>query len=504
MSAYSQAGSTAASSFAPTGTASCPKFNCITVPALKSNPDISGIGVLLGFAISAYLTLFFCAAYYYINLDGVSNPVDRLFLEIFFPESTKNVSRKWSEALQSAVLALGDSQVVTGVSILVSGYIQLACGLQYYHWLIVVDLAFFSSITHLTSLTCLRSYLEKRPAIRIWRLICMGVTAVLLAVALGSTGYYNVQYEWPAQCFLTHNFASLEDPIEEGLGIGLEGTYAYDGVYMAIILCFLSFSYISRVVQLFPSIQPAMRHLLRTRPSSAIQSWLLSVKNRASASSRKSTSKFWLLAHGILLSFYCLSEAVADLYGSLLWEITWLGLASAWGTIVVWRDRGHRYYLLGFSSTEQMTLSEDNTWGFGQVFPLVLLVLPLVSFFEAVYETVFEPASTPPNSPQDLNIAMLIQAPERVSNSFYSAVPHISNQSNTNLLVPGHTQSYHDFYQYPWFRRLIVLIYGFTLALAGNVLWFFPFAGFSTDIQGGFVNLIQYMPPGSHITLALR
>lgn len=110
-------------------------------------------------------------------------------------------------------------------------------------------------------------------------------------------------------------------------------------------------------------------------------------------------------------------------------------------------------------------------------------------------ETVFEPASTPPNSPQDLNITMLIQAPERVSTSIYSAVPHISNQSNTNLLVPGHTQSYHDFYQYPWFRRLIVLIYGFTLALAGNVLWFFPFAGFSTDIQGGFVNLIRVYAP---------
>lgn len=52
---------------------------------------------------------------------------------------------------------------------------------------------------------------------------------------------------------------------------------------------------------------------------------------------------------------------------------------------MVWGDRGHRNYGLAFSATEQMTLSEDNTWGFGQNFPLVLLILPLVSFFEVVY-----------------------------------------------------------------------------------------------------------------------
>lgn len=43
----------------------------------------------------------------------------------------------------------------------------------------------------------------------------MGVTAVLLAVALGSTGYYDDGHEWPAQCFLTHNFVSLEGPFEK-------------------------------------------------------------------------------------------------------------------------------------------------------------------------------------------------------------------------------------------------------------------------------------------------
>lgn len=263
------------------------------------------------------------------------------------------------------MLALGDSQVVTGVSILVSGYVQLACGLQYYHWLIVVDFAFSSSVTHLTTLTCSRSYLQKRPAIRIWRLVCMSVTAVLLAVVFGSTGYYDNIYRLPAQFFLTRNFASLEGSPEEWYW----GSYRYNSLYTVIALCFLSFNYLSRVVQLIPSIQPNMRYFFRSRPSKVIKRWLLSAIDHAATSFRKSTRNLWLLVHMLLLPLYSLSEAVADLYGTLLWEvclkqasspgrpslttlrITWLTLALVWGTIVVFCDLSHKSSR-GLSSTE--------------------------------------------------------------------------------------------------------------------------------------------------------
>lgn len=145
----------------------------------------------------------------------------------------------------------------------------------------------------------------------------MGVTAVLLAPALGTTGYYEADFEWPAQCLLAHSFTSLEEPF----GKAHWGSNGYDSIYMAIILCFLSLSYLGRVVQLFPSTQTTLRSIFRLRPSNAIQKWLASSRDRATTSSRKSTRKFWLLAHWLLLSLYCLSKAVADLYGSLLWEV---------------------------------------------------------------------------------------------------------------------------------------------------------------------------------------
>lgn len=143
----------------------------------------------------------------------------------------------------------------------------------------------------------------------------MGVTAVLLAVALGSTGYVGgTLTNWPAQCFLIHNFASLESESPHP-------RFEYNSLYMTIVLSFLSFSYLSRVVQLFPSMQQALRQFFRSRTGRAIRSWLLSGRNRATTASRKSTRKFWLSAHTILLSLYCILEAVADLYGSLLWEV---------------------------------------------------------------------------------------------------------------------------------------------------------------------------------------
>ena len=48
--------------------------------------------------------------------------------------------------------------------------------------------------------------------------------------------------------------------------------------------------------------------------------------------------------------------------------------------MVVWRDRG-----VESDSPGQTDLLDDNMWGFGQVFPLVLLILPLVSFSVVAY-----------------------------------------------------------------------------------------------------------------------
>lgn len=145
----------------------------------------------------------------------------------------------------------------------------------------------------------------------------MGIIAVMLAVAMGSIGYFERGMSWPAICFLTHSFINLENDWDKSFF----GEYDYNSLYMVIILCFLSFSYLSRVLLLFPSVQTSMLSIFRSRPSNAIQKCLAILRDRAICSPSKYTSMIWLLAYRLLLCLYCLSSAAVDLYGSLLWEV---------------------------------------------------------------------------------------------------------------------------------------------------------------------------------------
>lgn len=88
-----------------------------------------------------------------------------------------------------------DIQIITGVAILVSGFSSLRCGLSTYHWQLVVDLAWFSSVTHLSALTFLRHYLHNRPKEKRWRVAAMLVLLVFLCAAVGPTAHFTWLHE---------------------------------------------------------------------------------------------------------------------------------------------------------------------------------------------------------------------------------------------------------------------------------------------------------------------
>jgi hypothetical protein len=105
------------------------------------------------------------------------------------------------------LLAMSDLQIVTGFSILISGFAQLHCGLSGCHWLFIIKLAWFSSLTHLSCLTVLRSHLYRFGAERLLRLLAMGGLATLLIVGSLSTGKSEREYTYsrlssPAICQL--------------------------------------------------------------------------------------------------------------------------------------------------------------------------------------------------------------------------------------------------------------------------------------------------------------
>lgn len=77
---------------------------------------------------------------------------------------------------------------------MLGGYISLKCGssdLSIFHWEIIVHLAWFSSITHLAGLNCIRHYWRAHPWERNLRITLILVLLVLLLTALIPTGFSN-------------------------------------------------------------------------------------------------------------------------------------------------------------------------------------------------------------------------------------------------------------------------------------------------------------------------
>lgn len=107
------------------------------------------------------------------------------------PPAVKRPSALVLTAGLQCVLALADVQIIIGVGILVSGYASLHCGLSAYHWQLVVYLAWFASLTHLSALTFLRNYLHNHRAQFWWRAASMVVLLVLLCGAVGPTGHFS-------------------------------------------------------------------------------------------------------------------------------------------------------------------------------------------------------------------------------------------------------------------------------------------------------------------------
>ncbi|KAF2648842.1 hypothetical protein K491DRAFT_611930 [Lophiostoma macrostomum CBS 122681] len=178
-------------------------YDCSREPSeLVPNADISGVGVIIGYVVSAGIVVFLVVCHYIFAFDPTINPfqqpaatsgtpnltafrpnaVDVLAIEIF------SIIRPRHNHLQ-CILVMSDLQILTGMSILISGYVQLRCGISCYHWQIIVYLAWFSSLTHFACLTFLRSYLFNHPE-RAWRLTAMGLIVMMLTVAFVPTGNY--------------------------------------------------------------------------------------------------------------------------------------------------------------------------------------------------------------------------------------------------------------------------------------------------------------------------
>lgn len=342
--------------------------------------------------LSAYSTLGIVIAHYLVNHEKAQNPVDEAFIKFVMPKlwihHTTHHYSKWNKALEAAVITFSDTQVFTGITILLCGYIQLPSGISAYHWQVVVALAWFSSLTHLLTLTSLRGYLRKRFKMAVWRATFMGFVMILLAAALGPTGFIN-QHKTaanaaPAICLLSSRQRLEADPSGDTLGI-------FNSPFIALYIIFLVAKYIIKVFRLFKTVHEPSQERLKLKTEKV---GLLERRFR-SATIRKQNSKFipitmfWDMVRALVLGIYVLSKAFYEIGNSELLEVRilkenqcnssnlkvlvklfWMSIALAWGSL----------RLIGLRIVTK--LQEERKWGFGQIFPILLSFLPLWSVYE--------------------------------------------------------------------------------------------------------------------------
>ena len=135
------------------------------------------------------------------------------------------------------------------------------------------------------------------------------------------------------------------------------------------------------------------RYYLREVPSKIVIATRGAVLKRLNRPAPSFYKIHWVVAYAAVETPYIWLKALFDIYESmkakvcrmlctlllvkLAWlirpKIIWLASALAWGT---------RNLLMARSDAAK---TEENTWGFGQMFPAILLVLPILSALETFY-----------------------------------------------------------------------------------------------------------------------
>lgn len=276
--------------------------------------------------LTAYITLFTVIIYYLAGFvpPEFTNRIDECFLKVVWRITrVRKPSLLWEPTLRQAVLSYSDQQIITGIAVLASGYRQLLCGLSIYHWQIVVYLAWFSSLTHLSTLTFLRKYFLTNRAARDWRATLMLLMLIMLIVALVPTGYdawrmTGVESGPPAICY----FGWVKSPVPRHFIIR-----SYKSLATLLSAAVLLVGYVTRLIKISRRASHLTERWARTKPGLALRR---SIKYGKEHASMPGAGWFWRAMHLALESLYVMLKAYYDAYQSLLWEVSTLETAETY------------------------------------------------------------------------------------------------------------------------------------------------------------------------------
>ncbi|KAI6914208.1 hypothetical protein D0869_04563 [Hortaea werneckii] len=340
---------------------------------IKPDADISGIGVILAFLITAYASFVAILAAYICGM------VERELLSLADVKVMRIRPRterhpRMHRILRQTIIVLSDQQIVTGIAIMTAGFVGLRSGqISVYHYQIVLYLAWLSSSVHLSALTLLRPFLNRHAGVKVWRLVGMGALFIMLVIGLVPT----VSYDWGIINFMDPKDSSIGENNLTGWGVPAScfwgKTYA-DGVNndAPIGYVLLVISYVWKIGDVFGSGRLFYASRIRRPLERAVESLLTLPAKRY----HRTQQKRYLWCFRLLLipciPFIAVLEFLASFSASL-----WLSaLGLLFGTVQIIVPRNQTY---------AQTHAQEEHWGFGQLVPLVLLVQPLGTILEQAW-----------------------------------------------------------------------------------------------------------------------
>lgn len=304
---------------------------------------------------------------------------------------------------------MSDLQVVTGLAILISGFVQLRSGLSTYYWIILVHLAWFSCITHLSCLTLLRNHLYNNGMERGWRLVAMAALAILELIGLGPTGNY--QWAFCSNCQHLSNLFSLPkgSDVDDRNATPAPNDYAIcfmsitpttNGAFpsMVVSIMLILFGFGTRVTKLYKPLSVGVFGRLRACLSRGCRRLLRHVYIYSSSGPNKKKTLRWNFLYLPLLSIFLMGRLLLDQWCSLYLEVIlsktsvqrvslinlkqvfWLIVSFTWGII-------HVNHIIRQPEVFGIPVPDDTyDWSFGQVVSVLLLIAPAVSILESFSE----------------------------------------------------------------------------------------------------------------------
>jgi hypothetical protein len=326
--------------------------------------------MIAAFIASASLSLIasiFCLLLYSNAALTHVNPLDRFFRRyLCFPlQRFVGAARAtaWSNMLYGTIMALSDQQLITGIAILSAAIRSLKMrSITVYHFNMVMNMAWFSSNVHLLSLCVMRSFLyssqitnvlshARSHAVlpRVLRIIAMLVLAGLLLHCSSVSGYelWDNNPNCPALC------------ITRGRRAG------HPHRQMIVTYIFVIQSYTTQIAR----VTPAIERLFSERIGPMIQKL---DDNALTRSDKRSCIKsvYRGMRWVALVIFWFFTSDLEFMLEMVAWYI--IGLFWTFSD----RRDGHKHM-------EESELWKENHIGFGQLVPLLLIVLGTLAGMEA-------------------------------------------------------------------------------------------------------------------------